>query len=66
MALTKPEPRREKRFVEREPGDERPRPTQAQVSTLAYELYLKRGGAHGEDWADWFKAEAMLKERISI
>lgn len=66
MALRKPEPRREMRFFEREPGDERPKPTQEQVATFAYELYLKRGGVHGEDWADWFQAEAMLKARSSL
>ncbi len=36
---------------------------QEEVSKLAYELYLRRGAGHGNDWSDWFKAEAQLKTR---
>jgi hypothetical protein len=27
----------------------------------AFELWVHRGGRHGEDWADWFDAEAHLR-----
>ncbi|MBI1953211.1 MAG: DUF2934 domain-containing protein [Candidatus Omnitrophica bacterium] len=33
-----------------------------EVAKLAYELYQKRGGSHGDDQSDWFKAEAILKK----
>jgi hypothetical protein len=45
-------------------GDERPNPTREEVSRLAYELYQKRGRAHGNDWGDWLQAEAILKRGV--
>jgi hypothetical protein len=30
------------------------------VQQRAYELYLGRGGIHGNDWNDWFSAESEL------
>ena len=48
------------RWNSRAAGDERPSP-QA-IAQLAYELYLKRGGIHGDDWSDWFHAEALLTQ----
>jgi len=30
------------------------------VQQRAYELYLARGGIHGNDWDDWFSAESEL------
>jgi hypothetical protein len=30
------------------------------VQRRAYELYLARGGIHGNDWNDWFSAENEL------
>lgn len=35
-----------------------------EVAGLAYELYQKRGGVHGDDLNDWFQAEAILKESL--
>ncbi|MBF6571420.1 MAG: DUF2934 domain-containing protein [Candidatus Binataceae bacterium] len=32
------------------------------ISLRAYELFLARGGIHGEDWRDWFVAERELAE----
>ena len=32
----------------------------AQIEFRAYEVFLARGGAHGDDLADWFKAEREL------
>ncbi|MBI4737740.1 MAG: DUF2934 domain-containing protein [candidate division NC10 bacterium] len=35
-----------------------------EIAARAYELFLARGGQHGEDLADWFRAEAeVLRER---
>ncbi len=30
------------------------------IAEKAYELYLKRGGAHGNDLDDWLAAEKMI------
>jgi hypothetical protein len=35
-------------------------PTSDQVRFRAYEIFLSRGGAHGDDWNDWFIAEGEL------
>lgn len=35
-----------------------------EIAARAYELFLARGGQHGDDLADWFRAEAeVLRER---
>ncbi len=36
-------------------------PTRDAIATRAYALFLKRGGAHGHDRADWLQAEAELQ-----
>jgi hypothetical protein len=36
-------------------------PTQEVIAARAYALFLSRGGAHGDDWADWLQAEAELR-----
>ena len=41
----------------------RPAVDKEQVAKLAYELYLRRGGAHGCDTEDWLTAEAILVEK---
>jgi hypothetical protein len=38
----------------------------AQIEFRAYEVFLARGGAHGDDLADWFKAERELNVRAAI
>lgn len=30
------------------------------IAARAYELFQARGGQHGNDWADWFRAEAEV------
>lgn len=37
-----------------------PRPTYDDVARRAYELFIERGGAHGQDWDDWLSAERQL------
>jgi hypothetical protein len=37
-----------------------PRPTYDDVAKRAYELFIERGGAHGQDWDDWLSAERQL------
>ncbi|MGA2410228.1 MAG: DUF2934 domain-containing protein [Candidatus Binataceae bacterium] len=36
-------------------------PSEEVVRVLAYERFLARGCAHGDDLADWFAAESQLK-----
>lgn len=36
------------------------------VQKRAYELYEKRGRAHGDDWADWNEAERQIKKEYSL
>ena len=35
-------------------------PSQADIATRAYELFVQRGGEHGNDWNDWLRAEREL------
>lgn len=35
------------------------------IAARAYELFLARGGHHGDDLADWFKAEAEVMETMN-
>lgn len=36
-----------------------------EIAARAYEFFLARGGQHGDDWADWFRAEAEVLGRIN-
>ena len=37
-------------------------PTHEDIARRAYQLYEDRGGDHGRDWQDWFRAERELRE----
>ena len=37
-------------------------PTDEQIATRAYELFLMRGASHGCDMEDWLRAESELGE----
>jgi len=36
-------------------------PTHQEIEQRAHEIYLRRGGDHGQDVDDWLKAEAELR-----
>lgn len=36
------------------------------IRAKAYELFLQRGAYHGDDMADWFKAEKEVKREYSL
>jgi hypothetical protein len=38
-------------------------PTREQIALRAYEIYLERGGAPGNELEDWTRAERELLER---
>ena len=33
------------------------------IAKKAYEFYLERGGNHGDDHSDWYKAECFVRSR---
>lgn len=37
-----------------------------EVAAHAYALFLARGGHHGDDWRDWFQAEAELRQAKKV
>jgi hypothetical protein len=39
------------------------RPSFSEVQLRAYEIFVARGGSHGQDLADWFTAERELNSR---
>jgi len=38
-------------------------PTREEIELRAYEIYIERGGAHGQDVEDWVQAERELVEK---
>ena len=38
-------------------------PTESEIATVAYRLWLDNGRPVGSDQEDWFRAEAILKDR---
>lgn len=33
------------------------------IAKKAYEFYLERGGSHGDDHSDWYRAEQFVKSK---
>jgi HSP20 family protein len=40
--------------------------TQLEIARRAYELFETRGGEHGHDWDDWFRAESEVLRPVSV
>ena len=40
--------------------------TQLEITRRAYELFQARGGEHGHDWEDWFRAESEVLCPVSV
>ncbi len=40
--------------------------TYGEITARAYALFLARGGQHGDDQGDWFRAEAELRREKGI
>jgi hypothetical protein len=38
-------------------------PDEEEIRARAYQMYLERGGRHGEDFDDWLRAKEELKRR---
>jgi len=41
-------------------------PTESEIATIAYQLWLEKGCPIGSDQEDWFRAEAMLKNTLAV
>src|ERR1017187_5457951 len=39
-------------------------PSEDEIATVAYRLWLERGSPHGSDREDWFRAEAVLRNAL--
>jgi hypothetical protein len=37
-----------------------------EVTRVAYELYVQRGRVDGHDFADWLKAEQIVRQRAAV
>lgn len=48
-----------------EPQTARGAPTREEIELRAYQIYIERGGAHGQDAEDWLQAECELVEKYS-
>jgi len=46
-----------------EPSTARDHPTREEIEVRAYEIYIERGGAQGQDVDDWLQAERELLEK---
>src|ERR1035438_7794056 len=41
-------------------------PTESDIATVAYQLWLEKGCPIGSDQEDWYRAEAMLKNPVVV
>lgn len=39
---------------------------QLAIASRAYDLFRQRGGEHGHDWEDWFRAESEMLRPVSV
>jgi hypothetical protein len=46
--------------VANDSGGLQPHPSYEEIAEAAYQRYLNRGGAHGQDFEDWVEAEREL------
>ena len=42
------------------------RPQHAEIAQRAYEIFIERGSAHGNDVSDWLQAECELKREAAV
>jgi Protein of unknown function (DUF2934) len=53
----------EKSFSESQPRTALEAPTREEIELRAYQIYVERDGAHGQDVEDWLQAERELVEK---
>lgn len=54
---------REKSSSESQPQTASGAPTREEIELRAHEIYVERGGTHGQDVEDWLQAEHELLEK---
>jgi hypothetical protein len=50
----------EKSSPGRQPRTAESQPAREEIELRAYQIYVERGGAHGQDVEDWLQAERQL------
>jgi len=55
----------EKSSSESQPQTASGAPTREEIELCAYQIYVERGGAHGQDVEDWLQAERELVEKYA-
>ncbi len=53
----------EKSSPESQPQTASGAPAREEIELRAYQIYVERGGAHGQDVEDWLQAERELVEK---
>jgi hypothetical protein len=53
----------EKSSSESQPQTASGAPTREEIELRSYQIYVERGGAHGQDVEDWLQAERELIEK---
>ncbi len=53
----------EKSSPRSEPQTAEGHPTREEIELRAHQIYVERGGAHGQDVEDWLQAERELLEK---
>ncbi len=53
----------EKSPARSEPQTAESHPTREEIELRAHQIYVERGGAHGQDVNDWLQAERELLEK---
>ncbi len=53
----------EKSSARSEPQTAEGHPTREEIELRAHQIYVERGGAHGQDVEDWLQAERELLEK---
>ena len=48
------------------PGNEGQSVSEEVIRARAYDLHQQRGGQHGHDWDDWFRAERELRHEREV
>jgi hypothetical protein len=65
--MPKPARRRSDKVIAMPPRDEATTPWEiddGEIARRAYEIFCERGGEHGNDLDDWFRAERELRETV--
>ena len=60
-----PKPIRESSPEEHKPSNAEGHPTREEIELRAFQIYVERGGAQGQELEDWLQAERELLEKYA-